>query len=124
MIKSIIRDVEKFLPLNVEAVDWSDPVLTLTGPRWSFSTMSSWRLVENRVQICGCDDEFAQEMISDLEGVNIIAIEIQSMILLVDPVFVFSNSKKLEIFSSSYLEPWIFNFSSGITYVASPSDPN
>ncbi len=122
MMRRIIKDVANFLPLHVDSVEWNDPNLILAGKGWSFSTIGSWRLIKNSKLECGCYDEKSGLIIQKMQGASIVSIDVQSIHIAADPVFIFSNGYKMEIFSTTFLEPWIFNFSSNVVYVASPSD--
>ena len=53
---------------------------------------------------------------------EIIGVEVQSTVLSVDPVLVFSNGQKLEVFSTDTFEPWVMHLPSGEVFVASPAD--
>lgn len=121
MITKIINDLSNFLPLSMDSIEWSDPTLILIGKNWSFSTVSSWRIIKNNKLIAGCYDEDALKIIKELSKSKVVSVEIQSNHISIDPVFIFSNGYKLEIFSTTFLEPWTFDFSSGTVYVASPS---
>ncbi|WP_068468687.1 hypothetical protein [Candidatus Protochlamydia phocaeensis] len=122
MMKKIIKNVARFLPLHIDSVEWNDPNLILIGKDWSFSTIGCWRLIDHNKLECGCYDEESIISIQKIKNLSIVAIDIQSTQLSVDPVFTFSNGYKLEVFSTTFLEPWIFDFSSDVVYVASPSD--
>ena len=124
MMHEIIESVSKFLPLKIDVMEWNQPTLILAGKNWRFSTMSEWRVIRNNVLIYGCEDDISPEMINAIKNTEIVAVNIQSRNAVFDPAFTFSNGDQLEVFSASYYEPWIFDFSSGIVYVASPSDPS
>lgn len=124
MMTEIIRNIAVFLPLSIDLIEWNDPCLTLVGKNWNFFTTSSWRIIESNKLICGCYDNDAFKTLNEIKNLDIISIDIQSNHLLADPIFLISNGYKLEIFSTIFFEPWTFNFSSGIVYVSSPSDPN
>ena len=124
MIKKIIKEFTQLLPLSVEKIEWNDPSLILIGNNWNFATITSWRIINANELICGCYDKNAGDEIQKLKQFKIISIDIQSNHLSIDPIFEFSdeykNRCKLEIFSTTFLEPWIFDFSSDVVYVSSP----
>lgn len=121
--KELIDDVSPFLPLQVDFITWNDPALILAGKGWELSTVSSWRIVNNKnVLELGCYDKGALEALEELQKNPIVSIELQSSHLLSDPFLIFGNGYKLEVFSTTFLEPWVFNSPSGIAYVASPSN--
>lgn len=123
MMSKILKNISSFLPLSVNTITWDDPTLMLRGSDWNFSTIGSWRIVTSHCVVCGCYDQDTSQVLLELQSTKIISLEIQSTQLPIDPVFTFSNGSKLEIFSTTYLEPWVLDFSSGTVYVASPSDP-
>lgn len=122
MIKEIIKDIKQPMSLIVDYTEWSDPVLSFGGNNWSFYSVSSWRVIVNNKLDFACYDSVAEEKLKNFLNNNIISLEIQSDHLPSDPIFVFSNGCKLEIFSVTYLEPWVFGFHPHIVYVGSPSD--
>lgn len=121
MRKLITEDVKEFLPLYLESIEWNDPYLNLKGRGWNFSSVCSWRVVYKDKLMSGCYDDDAQETIRKLENSTIEKVLIQSNELSVDPVFIFSNEFKLEFFSTTYYEPWVFGLPPGMVFVGSPS---
>ncbi len=124
MMTDIIRNIAAFLPLSIDLIEWNDPCLTLVGKNWNFFTTSSWRIIDSNKLICGCYDNDGFKTLNEIKKLDIISIDIQSNHLPAYRIFLISNGYKLEIFSTTFFEPWTFNFSSGIVYVSSPSDPN
>ena len=122
MIKKIISDISKFLPLVVDYIEWDDPTLSFGGNRWGLSTISCWRVIKSNKLDFGCDDDIANEEVKKFLSDSVVSIEIQSEYLPSDPVFIFSKGHRLEIFSVMYLEPWVFGSPTGVVHVGSPSD--
>ena len=122
MIEPMLHCLRLLLPLQITTVQWHDPTLSIRGLNWDFHTTSAWRVINNHVILYACWDDVAHQKISELIKREIISVEIQSTMLSVDPVFVFSNGQKLEIFSTDTFEPWVMHLSSGEVFVASPSD--
>jgi hypothetical protein len=88
-----------------------------------FNTPSAWRLVDGRrVVVANGDDGERVKEIVKLVGLSIVAIEVQSTSVAVDPVFELSDGRRLEAFSTDTIEPWTFEFPPRKIYVASPSD--
>lgn len=123
MIRKICEKGKLFLPLKIEVISWNDPELLLYGERWSFNTLSSWRIVNNGRLLCGCYDESSKEIIEQLTDLSIVTIDPQTIDLPIDLAFGISNGYKLEIFSTSYYEPWTLGLPNEPLYVACPSDP-
>lgn len=73
--------------------------------------------------VCGCYDENSVDFVKKLVGETITQIDIQDSVLKIDPVFVFSNGLRLEIFSTDTFEPWTFNVEKLGLFVPTPSEP-
>ena len=123
MMNELCYEIEQFLPLNLESSEWNDPVLHFYGKNWGFSTMSPWRIVQNNRLLFGWSDETVENVINKIKNYTIVSIQIQSNDFPVDPVFIFSNGYRLEVFSTFYLDPWVFQLPSGAFYNGNPSDP-
>jgi len=114
MIDYIIRLIRQCFPLPVKGVSWDGNILTLSGPNWSFSTISAWRVLDNGSSIeYACWDCEVENRIKEFEGENIIEVYKQGAIVTVDPVFKLSTGKQLEIFSSDTFEPWVLKLPNG-----------
>jgi hypothetical protein len=103
-------------------VQWNDPTLSIQGLNWDFHTTGAWRVIDSHSVLYACWDDRANQKIFDLVHREIIGVEVQSTMLRVDPVLVFSHGQKLEIFSTDTFEPWVMHLPSGEVFVASPSD--
>jgi hypothetical protein len=118
MIKELIKNTSTYFPLMVNSLAWDHTTLRLMGEGWDFSTTCSWRIVVDSTLNYACYDSEVLEALKKLENNPIIAIEIQSKHLPVDPVFVFPNGYKLEVFTTARAEPWTFRSPSGTLYIA------
>ena len=123
MIEKMIVEIKKHLPLTIVNVEWSGDIFTFSGSKWSFSTVSAWRIVkEGRVDYA-CFDKDTEIELNGILGKEIINISFQSVLLKIDPVFFLSDGRALEIFATDTYEPWTFHIDELGTYVATPSDP-
>ena len=121
MISNLIATLSRILPLSIERAEWSDPILSICGGGWSFNTTSTWRLVDEDKLISGSEDESSKNAIKGLVGLDIVRCEPMSSTPTLDPRFVYKNGLKLEVFSATVTEPWVFSLRDGPTFVASPS---
>ena len=92
------------------------------GNGWSFSSVSSWRVTRGRIVTFAETDQRAAGELPTLLGQKIIAVEVQSKSVEVDPVFVLSDGRRIEIFSVDTYEPWTMQLPTGEVFVSSPSD--
>ena len=122
-MKNFFNSIDSFLPLVPSTILWDSPNLNISGANWSFYTSCAWRIIDKEKMICGCEDLDTAEILNLLVDIEIVKIFPQSKNLSIDPVFVFSNGYKLELFSTTYFEPWTFALPQDPVYVASPSDP-
>jgi hypothetical protein len=108
MIEKMIIKVKPYLPLKISEVIWDGTVLNMYGLTWNFTTLSAWRISKENKLDFGCFDENSDQLISCIKNLEILDLDIQCNLLKIDPVFVFSNGQKLEIFSTDTYEPWTF----------------
>lgn len=123
MIENMILEANSYLPLKIKEVLWDGTTFQINGEIWSFVTLSAWRLSTLKKVICGCYDSNSEEVIKTLVGQEIIKIAMQENLLQIDPVFIFSNGLRLEIFSTDTFEAWTFNINGLGLYISTPSDP-
>ncbi len=123
MIENMIIEVKQCLPLAVSEVKWDGTLFHMYGPNWSFTTLSSWRMSTTSKMLFGCFDEGSEKLISCLKNTAILDINIQTNSLKIDPVFIFSNGQRMEIFSTDTFEPWTFNVHELGFFSATPSVP-
>lgn len=82
--------------------------------------MSAWRVSKDRKSIdFACFDKDANELIEKLVGLSICGIDIQGAVVESDPVFLLSDSRMLEIFSSDTFEPWVLRLPDGRVSIGS-----
>ena len=123
MINWIKQSVNPCLPLLVENANWDGTTLHFHGKEWRFSSMAAWRIIYNNKFISGSGMTHDFKIIARIKNLYIVAIEIQSPDFPIDPVLIFSNGYRLELFSTFYLEPWIFSLPGPIVYAADPTSP-
>jgi len=121
LIDILLAKLAPALPLVIGSAQWNDPVLLLGGDGWRVAINSPWRVVTREALSLGCSDSDAAGRVSELEGLAVIEIRSQGALLAVDPVFVLSNDRFVEVFSVDAVDPWVLRVA-GEVYVASPSD--
>ncbi len=124
MISSVVKAAGRYLPLIIESVEWQNPMLFIGGMKWKFNTITSWRVIFGSKIAFGYGDDNASEIMSLLLGKELVGISPQSSLVEADPVLIFSDSIKIEIFSSESIEPWSLHLPGGEVFVASPTAEN
>ncbi len=117
MIDALLVAMNRVLPLLIREVSWNGDALVLNGDSWSFSTPSAWRLVADAAVAIGCWDKDVIRDLDTLRGISIVAVKSQGTSIEVDPTFVLSDGRMLEIFSTDTVEPWTMSFSDGLVYI-------
>ena len=123
MIEAMINKTKQHLPLSISDITWDGTVFNMYGEDWSFTTLSAWRITENNKMVFGCYDKLSSALITHLKEFKIVNIATQELSLKIDPVFMFSNKQRLEIFSTDTYEPWTFNIHLLGFFSATPSEP-
>jgi hypothetical protein len=98
-------------------------VLLLRGDAWSLMVASPWRIVDDRRLRRGCWDDGAAREVAALAGHGVVRLEPQGCTVQLDPLLVFSDGRRLEVFSVDDLEPWVLRLPSGPVWVPVPSRP-
>ncbi|WP_033438186.1 hypothetical protein [Saccharothrix sp. NRRL B-16314] len=121
MPEPFARVLHAALPLTVDETAWGDDeVLVLAGVEWSLAVNCAWRIVGERL-LFGWESMGVGTLLARLVGLDVVACEVQSPFLPVDPRFLMSDGTAVELFSAHHLEPWVMTVR-GSTFVASPSD--
>jgi hypothetical protein len=123
MIGAVVRAAAPHLPLRVLGAEWNDPVLLLRGDGWSLTVTSPWRIAEGGRLRRGCWDDGAAREVATLVGREVVKVEPQGGAVGLDPALVFSDGRRLEVFSVDDLEPWVLRLPSGPVWVPVPSRP-
>ena len=113
MIEKIISEVQQHLPLKVSFSSWSGDVLTMSGDNWSFHTLGAWRVISNGAVEFACWDEGIKDKILETLNAEVVGISVQGGQIAIDPVFELSTGKRLEIFTSETIEPWVLSLPNG-----------
>jgi len=122
MIEELRTAISGLLPLQVRELEFNDPVVVLTGPDWSISIVCPWRLTRGGALVTSIEDPNAEARLRDLVGASIVDVGAQaSASASGDPVFVFADGARLEIFSDTDLDPWVVRLPNK-TFVGSASD--
>ena len=122
MIESLMRELATLLPLRIREASFAEPVLTIAGDGWAFTTVSAWRVTRGGVLVYGWSHPAAADRVWDLCGQSITSVTAQSPLMGGDPAFELSGGDWLEIFSDHGTDPWTMRLPS-VTFVGSPTDP-
>lgn len=109
MIEDMLIDVKNYFPLEIEEAELIGDVLNFHGKNWSCSLMCGWRLISNEKVVRGSYDKDIERFIGKLKGLKIVDITKQENTLIIDPVFILSDGKMIEVFSTDNFEPWTFH---------------
>lgn len=123
MIEQLRRELGPMLPLTIREAAFVDPILTLAGDSWAFSSPSAWRVIKDGVLDFGWSSADAPDLVWHLIGLSIVSVASQSLVMSGDPAFELSDGRRLEIFSDHAVDPWSMRLPN-ITFVGSPSDPS
>lgn len=117
MIKEALFAINSKCPLTILEISWDEYNLNIIGNSWNFNTVSSWRLI-NHSGLWGYIDSEAIKFLNDLRNETILEVrELNNNGI--DLEMVFSNETVLQVFSTTYFEPWIFRIEHEQTFVAS-----
>ncbi len=123
MIDNLREAVSALVPLRVDGVEFNDPVVVLAGPNWSLSIVCPWRLRRGGALLTSIEDPGAEARLGELVGATITDVVAQtSRGTAGDPVFVFADGARLELFADTDLDPWVMRLPEE-TFVGSASDP-
>ena len=123
MIDELRATVSPLLPLKIDELEFNDPVVVLVGQNWSVSITCPWRLMREGILVTSSEDGNAETRLRDLVGTTVVDLIGQGGFQTShDPVLVFSDAARLEIFADTDLDPWVMRFP-GKTFVGSASDP-
>lgn len=124
MIEEMMIEVKQYLPLKISEVQWDGTIFQIFGSKWSFTTLSAWRISTKNKVVFGCFDNNSLQLINSLKDVEILDITFQTELLKIDPVFILSNEQRIEIFSTDTYEPWTFRVDELGFFSATPSEPS
>jgi len=114
---NILAQITHFLPLRFEKIDYDGDTLIISGEKWRFTTNSVWRVSNGGKIIFTCWDNDAAISTKNLLGLSIIDILWLSDEIKIDPSFLLSDGKRLDVFCSYSCEPWIIDLPNGSVYV-------
>ena len=120
-IQKAISSLSKRCPSRIEAAEWQDPVLLLSGPEWRLRAICSWRLVSKTRMLVGSDDEDAGSTVLGLRKRHVVDVRLQSEYVPLDLAVEFNDGTALELFSSAATEPWVLAVGDSDIFVASPT---
>lgn len=110
-----ISELSDLLPILIDDITYKNDVLTISGSNMKFICKCPGRFIIDDSLIYPLSESRAIKLQEKIKNCHINSIQAQSPHLKIDPVFSFSNGIKLELFSTSKSEPWIFELSGGKT---------
>lgn len=110
-------EIEKELPLTIKGAVFESEELTIWGEDWEFYTSSPWRVVSKHGLLFGCGSAMLEEYLATLLGQSIVTAKPFGFAG-IDPQFMLSDGRLLEIFSDQHLDPWTFDLPGGSIFVA------
>jgi hypothetical protein len=111
------------LPLRVSSVEFHDPTAVLAGSEWSLAITCPWRVTRGGALVTSPSDPHAAARLGDLVGGAIASLRDRSGDdTPADPVFVFSDGARLELFADTDVDPWVMHLP-GAVFVGSASRP-
>lgn len=112
-----VKLVKSFLPLCIRKVEWDGDSLIISGDDWSFVTSSAWRVSQGKELLFACWDNEVETCAEGLAGLSVVNISWVASTQPIDPSFIFSDGKRLDVFCSSFFEPWVMNLPDNSVYV-------
>jgi len=106
-----------FLPLCFDFIAYDGDNLLISGEKWKFSCSSAWRVSEGEKLLFTFLDSDADGLLKDLRGLSVVdmgwLIEKQK----IDPSFLFSDGRRIDVFCSYSYDPWLIEMPNGDIYV-------
>lgn len=124
MIHKLKHALDKHFPIKITLYEWDGDNLFIGSDNWSFNTISAWRILKDGYMLAGCHDPDVEPILKEAVCQEIIGIECLKSNPSFDLEFIMEGNYKLQVFCTTYYEPWIFRIDGQSTFVASPSDRN
>lgn len=112
-----LRLVLPFLPLCIKNVEWGGDSLVTSGDNWRFVTSSAWRVSQGKELLFACWDDQINTRTEDLVGLSVVDMSWIASGQPIDPLFIFSDGRRLDVFCSSFSEPWVMSLPDNSIYV-------
>jgi hypothetical protein len=121
MIDKIGEALSALVPLKLEEVEYTDPMVVLSGARWSLSVACPWRLMRD----CGLEtsygDEGAAAALDRLVGASVVALRARDASSSPADIQVeFDDGAVLDVFVDTDVDPWVLRLPDD-TFVGSAS---
>ena len=106
-------------PLQIDQVNYPDPVVTFSGSDWSLYMLCPWRLLRNGIVVVDPEKltevaEVAAEIVTDaiweLIGYALVGVRASSLNPN-DPVFELSAGYTIEVTADTDMDPWVLELS-------------
>lgn len=67
--------LQPLLPLQINAVEFHEPSLTVIGERWSLAVVGEWAWHRGGVRVTGWDEPSAEDAVWDLCGSELVGVK-------------------------------------------------
>jgi len=112
-----LEHIKYFLPLHLENIQYDGDTLIITGEKWRLASSSIWRVSNDKELLFTCWDNNSTKMIKNLLGLSIISVAWMLDKQKIDPSFLLSDGKRLDVFCAYSYEPWIISLPDGNIYI-------
>lgn len=112
-----LKLIVPFFPLFIQRVEWNGDSLVLSGDDWSFVTSSAWRVSKDKTLLFACWDDRDDVCPKGMEDLSILGISWIVDNQPIDPSLILSDGRRLDVFCSSFCEPWIMSLPDNSVYV-------
>ncbi|WP_144076980.1 hypothetical protein [Salinicola socius] len=109
--------VVSFAPLHIKNVEWDGDFLVISGDNWKFVTNSVWRISQGKELLFACWDDQVDTTIEELIGLSVVSMSWVNNDQPIDPSFILSDDRRLDVFCSYSSEPWVMDLPDNSVYV-------
>jgi len=108
-------EIRSFLPFKIDNIEYNGDNLLISGENWKFTTQNAWRVSKNSDLLFACFDKNAENLILELKHCSITDIKWLTSQRL-DPSFLLSDGRRIDVFVSFSCDSWRFEFPNGEVY--------
>ncbi len=105
-----MRAFDELLPAGIDRAEIEGPTLLIVGSSWSLSATCAWRWVKGDGSVIGPSTVGADDLIWDLVGDEIVAMQWTGPPGLgIDPWFTLRSGGVLDLFSDAAFDTWVLH---------------
>ncbi len=112
-----IDEIERNLPLHIQRASYESDQFNIGDDSWSFNANSAWRIISSQGLEFGWESDFSNTELNSLIGTSVVKVNPLGMGNL-DPQFILSDGRAIEIFSAQHLEPWVLHLPNQVIIVS------